>query len=123
MRRWMLVTFTAAAFGLGLSVSADQPPVQLGLPNAVVPPAMATAPAMNEEGAVWVAPAGSCSTCGPKTKVGQKIAGHFNKLRPEPDCFLCASLECEWRFLLGGCHAYFGVGRFGPPLPVVADRP
>jgi hypothetical protein len=124
MRRWMLITFTftAAAFGLGFSVSAQQP-APIGAPTSVAMPSVTPAAAMTAiDEDVHVAP-GTCATCGPQTKIGQKVAAHFNKPRPEPYCYQCSTPACEWRFFLGGCRSFFGEGRFGPALPVIQPHP
>ena len=135
MSRWMLIVFTAAAFGLGAATA--QPPTPIGPPTPVIPPPIpkpapmpsATPVVVIPEYGIATAPATGCSTCGshtkngPHTKIGQKIEAHFSKERPAPaNCTQCGTFACEWRFFLGSCRAFFDEGRFAPALPPVPPR-
>jgi len=51
---------------------------------------------------------------------GGLLAGRIDLLerpRQSLDCIGCSSLRCEWRFILGGCRAFFNEGPFRPTFP------
>jgi hypothetical protein len=122
MRRWILASIAVVAFGLNLS--ADEPPMPIAPPKPVAPPADAATPgtpAVIIPEMDWPTHPGAagCSTCGPQTKIGQKINAHFSRPRPAPECLYCGTIPCEWRFVFGSCRAFFDEGRFAPALPAI----
>ena len=102
------------------------PPPPVGNGGAVTPaPAPAppaAAPTLDEPGHT---PCVNCSdpSAGPKgsgscpPRLAAKVFPKFDKPRPGLDCEGCSTFRCEWRFLFGGCRAFYNEGPFMPHWP------
>ncbi len=119
MRCWLFVPILL--LGSTAVALADNPPAgPIGSTPAVVIPS-------NE---MLVPPTAGCSSCDARGNGNGAGYGYGNsklaaklKERPEPECFGCSTLRCEWRFIFGSCRAFYGEGRFRPATPPIFVEP
>src|SRR5262249_29621333 len=104
----------AVSLGLASAVQADPPAPQVTIPApaTVIPHGVAVSGTNG-----WYAPSSAgCANCDgggtggvmPRTTYGGKNDPREGK-KPKlyRDCAGCGTFICEWRFILGGCRAFF----------------